>query len=84
MFVCVNDCTCSFINNHKAEECEPDGLIRLVGFDSARAGVAQVCKDGVWGRVCAGEGYSWSTRNSIVVCRQLGFPDAIGFSTIDR
>ena len=70
--------------NHAAEECESDGFIRLVGFDSARAGVVEVCQYGVWGRVRVGEGAPWTTRNSIVACKQLGFPGTVGFSTTDR
>lgn len=70
--------------NHAAEECESDGFIRLVGFDSARAGVVEVCEDGVWARVRVTEESPWTTKSSIVACRQLGFPNAVGITTTDR
>lgn len=61
--------------------CEDTGSLRLVGFETASIGSLEVCEGGVWGSVCAsmdGLAGSWSRRNSVVACRQLGFEDAVG------
>ena len=46
------------------------GEIRLVSSSSAREGRVEVCVSGRWGTVCDDH---WSSTDSQVVCRQLGF-----------
>ena len=46
------------------------GEIRLVGSTSARQGRVEVCVSGRWGTVC--DDY-WSSYDTSVACRQLGF-----------
>lgn len=50
---------------------EVDGDLRLVDGSIITEGRIEVFIDGVWGTVCDD---LWSNANSIVVCRQLGFP----------
>ena len=47
-----------------------NGAVRLVNGRRASEGSVQICVNGVWGHVC---GSSWSTSNTRVVCRQLGY-----------
>jgi len=48
-----------------------DGDVRLEGGSNPAAGRLEVCANQVWGTVCSG--YYWSTSDSNVVCRQLGY-----------
>ena len=50
------------------EECD-EGAIRLSNGDTDLNRRMQVCIENVWGTVCAD---GWDTRNTRVVCRQLG------------
>ena len=50
-------------------------LVRLQGGGSS--GLLQVYHSGVWGTVCDD---GWTSSNSLVVCRQLGFPGALSFT----
>ena len=47
-----------------------DGSIRLVGGAVLSAGRVEVCRNQVWGTVC---NTMWSTQDSNVLCRQLGY-----------
>ena len=47
-----------------------DGIIRLRGGRRYREGRVEVCRNQKWGRVCDD---GWDERDSVVVCRQLGF-----------
>lgn len=47
-----------------------DGDVRLAGGNSNQEGIVEVCRNDEWGRVCDD---MWDTRESTVVCRQLGF-----------
>ena len=47
-----------------------DGEVRLVRGRNTLQGRVEVCFDGVWGTVCS---RGWSTEDTNVVCRQLGF-----------
>lgn len=55
-------------NNTNATSCKT-GDIRLVGGKTTYEGRVEVCINRIWGTVC---GFRWSTRNSNVLCRQLG------------
>ena len=46
-----------------------DGDIRLVGGSTKYEGRVEVCINRVWGTIC---GTYWSTRDSNIVCKQLG------------
>ena len=49
-------------------DCE-DGDVRLVGGNTQYEGRVEVCINRVWGTVCSS---MWGTRNSDVICKQLG------------
>ena len=50
--------------------------VRLTGHNSTFAGRVEVFSHGVWGRVINSP-YYWSKKEADIVCRQLGFPEAI-------
>jgi len=52
--------------------------VRLVGGGSSSEGRLEVLYNGIWGTVCD-DGFTITTANT--VCRQLGYPAAIGFHT---
>ena len=47
-----------------------NGDIRVVDGRTKYEGRVEVCWGGVWGTVCNDQ---WTDRNSVVVCKQLGF-----------
>ena len=49
------------------------GSIRLQGGSTSMNGRVEVCRNGDWGTVC--DDY-WSTVDSDVACRQLGFSNS--------
>ena len=51
--------------------CE-NGEVRLAGGEMANQGRVEVCYNGVWGSVCAGDG-EWTQSEASVVCKQLGY-----------
>ena len=52
--------------------------MNLEGLFSSRAGVVQICCNGVWGTICGESGtIPWSEKNDQVVCRQLGYSGAL-------
>ena len=51
-----------------------DTHVRLTGHNSTFAGRVEVFSHGVWGRVVT---FNWDKKEANVVCRQLGFPEAI-------
>jgi deleted-in-malignant-brain-tumors protein 1 len=68
-----------YYNNVAAVSCMPntteyvncvDGDVRLVGGATHNEGNVQMCYSNAWGSVC--DDY-WDTRDTNVVCRQLGF-----------
>ena len=50
--------------------------VRLTGHNSTFAGRVEVFSHGVWGRVINSP-YYWRKKEADIVCRQLGFPEAI-------
>ena len=48
------------------------GDIRLVGGDSNREGIVEICINNLWGGVCVN---GWDTRAANVSCRHAGFLD---------
>ena len=50
--------------------------VRLTGHNSTFAGRVEVFSHGVWGRVINNP-YYWRKKEADIVCRQLGFPEAI-------
>ena len=51
------------------KDCE-EGAVRVVGGDGKSYGTVQVCINGFWGLITDN---SWDDKDSIVICRQLGF-----------
>ena len=56
--------------------------IRLVGFNSSLVGYLEICRDGAWKTVTTNDG-EWGRKEATVVCRELGYLDAITFSHIE-
>ena len=56
--------------------CCLEMYVRLTGHNSTFAGRVEVFSHGVWGRVINNP-YYWSKKEADIVCRQLGFPEAI-------
>ena len=60
-----------------------EGSVRLVETASIsntlnNAGLVQVCRNGVWGTVCADSLTTpWSEKNAQVVCKQLRYSGAL-------
>ena len=57
------------------EKCVPskNGLVRLSGLNSSFIGYVQTCKDGYWTSISHEDDEEWTKKNSIVVCRELGY-----------
>lgn len=56
------------------EKCSPAiTSVRLVGLNSSVVGYLEVCRDEYWEAVMLEEEHEWTHKNSIVVCRELGF-----------
>ena len=49
-----------------------DSEVRLVNGNNDLEGRVEICMDNAWGTVCDD---NWSSEDSSVVCRQLGFWD---------
>ena len=47
-----------------------DGDVRLVGGDTEREGIVEMCYNKVWGKVCAD---GWNRMAANIVCTQLGY-----------
>ena len=57
--------------------CCLETYVRLTGHNSTFAGRVEVFSHGTWGRVIDNYPYYWSKKEADIVCRQLGFPEAI-------
>ena len=47
-----------------------EGLLRLAEGRDADEGRVEICSNGVWGTINAGD---WDVHDASVVCRQLGY-----------
>ena len=62
----------------RAESCDGEGSLRLVGWPEADAGRLEVCHNRVWGTVCVNESLDlWQHKNAEVACRDLGYSGAL-------
>ena len=53
------------------------GDLRLRGGNSTHQGRVEVCNQGLWGVISSSDysfRYDWDSREAMVVCRQLGYP----------
>lgn len=50
--------------------------MRLTGFNSTLAGYVEICKNDTWLKLVTGSN-SWTHKDSIVVCQQLGYLGAL-------
>lgn len=55
-----------------------EGGVRLAGDASEHSGRVEVYHDGEWGTICDN---GWSLTETNVICKQLGYPGAIGYET---
>ena len=53
----------------------PQDAIRLAGGSGPHEGRVEIFHDNVWGTVCDD---GWGLEDAVVVCRQLGYPSAVG------
>ena len=56
---------------------EPESTLRLVDGPDSSSGRVEIFREGQWGTICDDD---WQKEEADVVCRQLGFPEAIRFS----
>ena len=49
------------------------GSTRLTGFNSSYVGFVQVCREEYWATISYKDEGKWTRKNSMVVCRELGF-----------
>ena len=61
-----------------AEECDGEGSLQLVGFETVGAGRIEICRNREWGTICADSlDTPWSEKNAQVACRALGYSGAL-------
>jgi hypothetical protein len=53
-----------------------DDHVRLTGLESPLIGRLEICHNNTWAGVC-NDGLQWTLRNSIVVCKMLGYEGAV-------
>lgn len=72
------------VHVQSAERClSKTGLVRLAGLNSSFIGYAQTCTDGYWTSISYGDDAEWTSKNSVVMCRELGYLDAVRI-TVDQ
>lgn len=52
-------------------------IVRLVGASEPFLGRVELLYRGMWGTVCSSSQQAWNTQSAKIVCRQLGFKDAL-------
>ena len=58
-----------------------DDQVRLTGLSTSVIGRLELCRNGSWTRVC-NSNKEWTLRNSMVVCKMLGYGYALNVDSI--
>ena len=68
-------CTNPFLNNVQSH-------LRLVGLNSSLGGYLEICRAGEWKNVSIIPG-GWGRKDSAVVCKELGYSDALAVFNLE-
>ena len=76
--MCYLNCELFVHVTEAVDACTTDGSLRLVGWSLNGAGRIEICRNGVWGTICAdSQDTPWNEKNAQVACRSLGYSGAL-------